>query len=134
MSKYILDSTVLIDHVRGRVGARRLLRGLQADGHHLGLCVVGVGELYSSLRPTEADTAVALVNNLEFYLSSVGIGMHAGQLRADLARQGITASITDMLIAATALAEAATVITANIRHFQVPGLNVLHAQSDPRQG
>jgi predicted nucleic acid-binding protein len=50
MAKYLLDTTILIDHLRGRQEAVDLLTALAHQGHRLGLCCVNVAELYSGLR------------------------------------------------------------------------------------
>jgi hypothetical protein len=49
MAKYILDTTLLIDHLRGRTETAELVDTLALDGHRLGVCCVSITELYSGL-------------------------------------------------------------------------------------
>jgi hypothetical protein len=49
----------------------------------------------------------------------------AGQWRYDFARQGVTLHIADALIAAVAMEEEASLITANLKDFPMSGLQVL---------
>jgi predicted nucleic acid-binding protein len=46
-------------------------------------------------------------------------------MKANLRRQGQTRSITDMIVAATALENGLAVATDNRRDFQIPGLALL---------
>ena len=55
----------------------------------------------------------------------------AGRLRFDYARQGITLSLGDMLIAATALEHGLTLITQNQKHFPLPDLALHPLPGDP---
>ena len=100
MAKYILDTTLLIDHLRGRNDAQELVDTLAADGHRLGVCCVSVSELYAGLGPDEQETAGDLTDNLEYFAVSLDAAREAGRYRHEFARRGTTLSITDTLIAA----------------------------------
>ncbi|MDA1129759.1 MAG: PIN domain-containing protein [Chloroflexi bacterium] len=117
MAKYILDTTLLIDHLRGRNGAQELVDTLALDGHRLGVCCVSIAELYSGLVPDEQAVAGDLIQGLEYYDVSREAAKEAGRYRYEFARRGITLSTTDTLIAAAAIEENATLITANTKDF-----------------
>jgi len=117
VAKYILDTTFLIDHLRGRKEAAELVDILALDGHRIGVCCVSIAELYSGLGQDEQTAAGDLTGGLEYYEVSRESARVAGRYRHDFARRGTTLSTTDTLIAATAIAEGAILITANTRDF-----------------
>ena len=47
MAKYLLDTTALIDYLKGHQPVVELLRELAEQGHDLGICCINVTELYS---------------------------------------------------------------------------------------
>ena len=62
------------------------------------------------------------VSLLTWYAATPAIARHAGRMRFEYARKGITLSLTDVLIAATALEHRLTWISDNRRHFPMPEL------------
>ena len=120
-----MDSTVLIDHLRGRGEARGFLHGLATDGHTLGVCCVNVAELYAGCLPSELANADKLIKGVAYYEASVAAAERAGKTRYQLARQGITVATSDALIGMIALAEGAVVITRNAKDFQAIGIPLL---------
>ena len=125
IAKYLLDTTILIDHLRGRQEAVDLLTVLVRQGHRLGLCCVNVAELYSGLRHEERARADRLIGNLDFYDVTREAAKQAGQYRYDFACRGITLSIADTLVAATAVTQSATLVTANTKDFPIEGIELL---------
>ena len=124
MAKYILDTTLLIDHLRGRNDAQELVDTLALEGHRLGVCCVSIAELYSGLGENEKATADDLTAGLEYYEVSREAAKQAGRYRYEFARRGTALSTTDTLIAATAIAEGATLITDNIKDFPMDGIKL----------
>lgn len=124
MAKYILDTTLLIDHLRGRNEAKELVDTLALEGHRLGVCCVSIAELYSGLGPDEQIAAGDLTESLEYYDVSREAAREAGRYRYEFARRGTALSTTDTLIAATAIEEDATLITDNIKDFPMDGIKL----------
>ena len=125
MPKYLLDTTALIDYMRGRQDVVDLVTSLARDGHQLGVCCINVAELYAGLRPGQQALADQLIDNLETYEVTQHVAKEAGRYCYDFARHGVTLTIADALIAATAVKETATLVTANARDFPMEGLLVL---------
>jgi hypothetical protein len=122
----VLDTTVLIDALRNRKQRRILLAGLVASGQELVTSTICIAELYGGLRPGEEGATQALLAGLEWIPVSAAIAAEAGNLKAEFRRQGQTRSITDMVIAATALISGGSVATDNLRDFQIQGLKLFH--------
>lgn len=125
MAKYLLDTTALIDHLRGRREVVDQITALVHQGHRLGLCGINVVEVYSGLCPEERDRADRLLDALDFYDIPREAAKQAGRYRYDFARQGITLSTTDSLVAAVATGEGAILITANVRDFPMEEIQLL---------
>jgi hypothetical protein len=121
----LLDTTVIIDALRNRNQRRAWLEQLLHSGKLLATSVVSVAEVYGGLIPGEEAGTRAQLANLELVPVSPRIAEKAGLIKAALARQGRTHSITDMLIAATALEFGYPLATDNQKHFQIPGLVLL---------
>ena len=125
MAKYLLDTTILIEHLCGRTEAVDLLTVLARQGHRMGLCCINVAELYSGLSHEERARADRLIDSLDFYDVTREVAKQAGEYRYDFARRGVTLSTADTLVAATAVAESATLITANTKDFPMKEIDLL---------
>ena len=125
MARYLLDTTVLINHMRGREAAVQLLTRLAREGHELGVCAINVAELYGSLRVEERVHADRLVESLDCYTTTLKAAAEAGRYRYDHARRGRTLTVADTLVAATAVAEGAVLVTANARDFPMQDVQLL---------
>lgn len=120
----LLDTTVLIDVLRGRAEVRRELAGLVAEGKLLATSVVNVAEVYAGMRVEEEARTEAFLSGLEVLPVTEAIARRAGKMKAEGARAGRTSSLADMLIAATALERAARAMTWNRKDFDRVGTQV----------
>ncbi|MDQ3529527.1 MAG: PIN domain-containing protein [Actinomycetota bacterium] len=125
MGAVLLDTTVLIDALRGRPAAQRLL-GLRAAGDQPYVCAVNAEEVRRGLRGHEQHVARQLLGGLRTVPLSVDEGWQAGQWRQRFAAQGTTLSQADCLVAAAALAVGARLATGNPRHFPMSEVAVEH--------
>ena len=125
MARLLLDSTVLIDALRGRPAAARLA-ALRRAGIEPWACVISVEEIWRGLRPAEETVARRLFNGLRLAPLGVAEGMRAGAWRRAFARRGTTLQQADCLIAAAAAGVNAALATANVDDFPMAEINVQH--------
>lgn len=121
----LLDSTVLIDYLRGRPAVARLQR-LEALGDVACTTAVNVEEVYRGLRPEEADRAEALVRGLMVLPLGAREGRQAGEWRRRFASEGRTLSQSDCLIAAAAYSASALLATGNPQGFPMAEIRLEH--------
>lgn len=123
--RVLLDTTVLIDYLRGRPAVERV-NALLARGDTPCTSPVNVEEIVRGLRATEAAAAEQLFDGLGILRIGRVQGRQAGEWRRQFAALGITLSQADCLIAASAHAADAVLATGNPRHFPMDGIQVEH--------
>lgn len=110
----LLDSDVLIDMLRRHPLAVAYLRGLPTVPF---LSVVVVAELFSGVHDgRERDELEDFMATSRVLPVSAAIAVQAGLFRRQY-RASHRPGLPDMLIAATALAHNATLVTLNAKHF-----------------
>lgn len=125
MALVLLDSTVLIDYLRGRPAAHRVERLAQVGDIPI-TSAINVEEIVRGLRPGEADDAMSLFLGLGILAIGLPVGYQAGTWRREHARLGVTLSQADCLVAAVAHSVGAILATGNPRHFPMQGVVVDH--------
>jgi predicted nucleic acid-binding protein len=125
VTRLLLDSTVLIDALRGRPAADRIA-GLRRTGVQPWTCAISVEEIWRGLRPEEEPVAARLFSGLRIAPLGVTEGQQAGRWRRDFARRGVTLHQADCLIAAAAVGVGASLATANVDDFPMEELVVDH--------
>ncbi len=125
MSRLLLDSTVLIDALRGRPAADRL-RGLRRLGVEPWVSAVSVEEIWRGLKSGEEAAARRLVQALRVAPLGAAEGRRAGRWRREFAASGVTLHQADCLVAAAAVGVGAALATANVSDFPMLGLDVQH--------
>ncbi len=125
MARLLLDSTVLIDALRGRPAADRVA-SLRRAGVEPWVCAISVEEIWRGLRSREEGAASRLFQGLRLAPLGVAEGMRAGSWRRAHAERGVTLHQADCLIAAAAVGIGATLATANIADFPMEDLVVEH--------
>ncbi len=90
----------------------------------MAISTVTIAEVYGGLRPGEESVTRALLSDLDWLSVTAAIAERAGELRAELRRQGQTRSTADMIVAATAMEHGFSIATDNWKDFQIPGLKL----------
>jgi predicted nucleic acid-binding protein len=117
VSRHLLDTTVLIAHLRGQEPVRRYLLSLLGHGHDLCISCVNIAEVEHGLRPAERKAVTALLDRLQYLITSREAARRAGRYQTTFGRRGETLSTADALIAGTARAHGAVIVTDNLKHF-----------------
>lgn len=125
MAAVLLDTTVLIDLLRGRSAVERL-GALRAGGDTPYTSAVNVEEVVRGLRPQEERVADGLLAGLRIIRLGEAEGRRAGAWRREYAGRGRTLSQADCLIAAAAASLDGRLATGNPRDFPMPDLAVEH--------
>jgi predicted nucleic acid-binding protein len=112
----LLDTTVLIDALRGRPVVGRL-RELRAAGQVPWICAINVEEVMRGTSTTEESAVARFLAGMRLAPLGRAEGALAGQWRRGFAREGVTLSQADCLIAAAALGVGAGLATGNPKHF-----------------
>lgn len=126
MAAILLDTTVLIDLLRGRPGALLRLQALREAGDSPFACAVNVEEIVRGLREHEDVAARALFSGLRVVALGTEEGWRAGEWRRRFATRGRTLTQADCLIAAAALSIGGRLATGNPKDFPMPELTIEH--------
>ena len=121
----LLDTTVLIDYLRGRPVVERV-DALVERGDVPCTSPVNVEEIVRGLRPGEFSAVDHLFDGLRVVSIGRAEGLRAGSWRREFAARGTTLSQADCLIASAAHASAAMLATGNPRHFPMTEIEVEH--------
>lgn len=126
---YLLDTDIVIYWLTDRYSHLRQKMALMPP-EQLHISAITVAELYfgayNSARPRENCALLAeLLPELTVLDFDSAAGIVFGQLKAELKRNGQLLNDSDLLIAATALAQNLVLVTNNIRHFaRIPALQI----------
>jgi predicted nucleic acid-binding protein len=122
--RLLLDSTFLIDYLRDNADAVNRFEQFWIDADELLVNDVVVAEAWSGGREPDAARLRAVLEPIEFVQPGTEAARTAGQWRADARAHGRSLSLADALIAATADAMAAAVLTRNIRDFSMTPVRI----------
>ena len=122
--RYLLDTTVLIDHNRGRQSAVDLVRHLFSEPNDLLVCDAIVAEALSGGPDREIAALRAMIDALEYVATHPDAARWAGESRRRLRRTGHR-RLGDAIIAGVAWFHDATIVTRNARDFEFQGVRVL---------
>jgi len=126
MAGILLDTTVLIDYLRGREGARARLRTVREQGDEAYVCAITVEEVTRGIHPREDDAFIELLDGLLVAPLGIAEGRLAGYWRRSLARRGRTVTQSDALVAAASVGVGARLATGNPKDFPMHGVEVAH--------
>ncbi|MFT4263278.1 MAG: type II toxin-antitoxin system VapC family toxin [Nocardioides sp.] len=113
----VLDTTVLIDWLRDRAGARAALHGLVASGELVTASVVTRTEVLTGLRSSERRDYDEVLRVPEWITVSEDIAELAGEWNHRFLRSHTSIGLGDYLVAATAQTLGAKLWTHNVKHF-----------------
>jgi len=113
----VVDTSVLIDHLRGDERAVRRLRAAVESRDELWSATVVRTEILAGARPKEEAAIIELLDGLRWMEITVEVADSAGRLAARYLRSHPGVDTVDYLIAACAQTLDAALLTLNVRHF-----------------
>lgn len=124
MPMFLLDTGILIRHLRNRPGYPELVQRLNQSGDLVISAFTRV-EVLRGMRDHERERTLNLLDSFVTQVIDQATADQAGEwLRAWQAR-GVTLGGPDAVIAACAFRAGAALVTTNARHFPMPELVVL---------
>ena len=123
VKRSVVDSNVWIEIFRQNATTVAFVKEL-AQRHNVICSVITIAELYAGVRPGEEERLYWMLRNATHAQVTTEIAKRAGLFRRRyLATHGL--ELTDCLIAATAEAYHADLVTYNTRHFPMPEIRVV---------
>ncbi len=120
----LLDTSVIVDHLRGRDQATQLLEEWVGADESLAASELTRFELLAGTRPDEHDQLEGFFSVLSWVPVTEEISRRAGEFARRYRRSHSGIGVADYLLAGTALALSAELVTTNVRHF--PMFDDLH--------
>jgi predicted nucleic acid-binding protein len=120
----VVDTSVLIDHLRGDARARDALRAAVLAGERLCASVLTKVEILAGMRAGEETATRRLLDSLDLVDVVDAVAERAGMLASTYLRSHPGVDPVDYLIAATTQHLGADLWTRNLKHFPMfPGLS-----------
>lgn len=116
MRKILLDTDVLIAHLRGQQEVSFQVRGLLASNLLVAYTAVSVAEIYQGIRSNEKEAAEHTFSTMECLEINRAVGKRAGEYLKSYAKShGL--EVPDALIAASAFVHKFSLCTFNWKHY-----------------
>lgn len=123
MARYLLDTGLIIRHLRGQQPVVQLLREL-GKRERLGVSSVTRMEIRAGMHPDEAFKTQKLLSRFITYDLTLDIADRAGDYIREYRSAGQPLSVPDAIIAATAVIHQLTLVTLNPKDFSMTGLSL----------
>ena len=123
MPDYLLDTNILIRHLRRHQPTTDLMAALTLNGE-VGISTITRIEMIQGMREHERNKTLELLNSLTPYDLDSAIADLSGEYIHHYQTQGITLTIPDAIIAATAMRYRLILVTYNAKHFPMPELHL----------
>lgn len=119
----LVDSDILIAHLRGLAAARKWLVTARSESGPLAVSVVSIAEIASGMRSAERAEVWRLLGSLRVEPVTEMIARRAGELMRQYRRSHAAIGLGDYLVAGTAHVRGLELATLNVRHYpMVAGL------------
>jgi tRNA(fMet)-specific endonuclease VapC len=128
--KYVFDTNVFVQILRGKGHGRTIIKKLEATPPHtVAFSSVTLGELaFGADLATRGNEELRVLKLLQDYIElpfAIDVAWTYGKIRADLHKKGLLIGQLDMMIAATALHHQLILVTHNTHEFsRVKGLRI----------
>ncbi len=130
MTRYLLDTTALIDFSKDREPTRSRILSMIGAGEKLGVCAINVAEFYTgAVPPGKRFIWDQFIGSLAYWDITFEAAVRAGRDRQHFLRTEQTLSMTDVLIAAVARQQGAILVTSNRKHYPMADITLLSLQT-----
>ncbi len=123
MADFLLDSDVVIWHLRGRQSVASCVVILARRGR-LGLSAITRAEVLQGMRESERKATLGFLDACETLPVTVETADRAGDIVRSFRVRGVTLALPDALIGATAMLAGLPLYTCNPRHYPLEGLDL----------
>ncbi len=113
----VLDTSIVVDHLRNRDAAVHLLEQLLNDGEHVAASEIVRFEVLSGVRANEREAVEQFFSLVDWLALDEPTIRLAADLAREFRREHSGIDTADYLIAATALHTHARLLTTNVLHF-----------------
>jgi predicted nucleic acid-binding protein len=121
MSRFLLDSDVIIWHLRGQKEVTEMLKDLQRFG--LPACsALSVLEVQLGVKKGEEEKTDRFLRSLKVFDVNREIANKAAQLIREYRATGVTIDLPDAVIASTCILHDLALVTYNTKHYPIPEL------------
>lgn len=122
---YVLDSDIIIWILRGD---RKIISTLDSlvGKNKTGISTITIAEIYKFTFPSEFVKNSDVIEQHQVFTVTSGIAKEAGLYWNQFHNQLLNLSLTDTIIAATAKAHDATLVSLNTRHFPMSDIKILN--------
>ena len=117
MAAVVVDTTVLIDHLRGRTEAQAALAAIIEAGDELCGVTISRTEVLAGMRRGEEAATYRLLGSVRWIDVTTDLADAAGRLAQRYLRSHRGVETADLLIAAATEAIDGRLLTLNVRHF-----------------
>ena len=124
MAKYLLDTTTIIDHLRGNKKVNSRLEAIGQRGDTAGCCCINIAETYAGMKEKEKEKTDMFIESLYYFEVTKEIAKLAGELRQKHVKKGKTLATSDVIVAAVAVTYGLTLITKNVKHYPFHELGI----------
>lgn len=124
MNDYLLDTDILIWHLRGRDDIVRLMEKL-AERNRLHISAISRTEVLVGTLPKEEKKTKELLSSLATCPIEEKVADMAGEYIRLFRKEGVTINIPDALIAATAVINDLVLVTLNLKDYPMKDVKKL---------
>lgn len=124
MSKYLIDSNIIIDFLIGRDEAVKLLNEIKKIDDFPATSALCIAEVQLGVKRGEEEKTDKFLKSLKVYNITREIANQAGKYIREHKSKGIILSLVDTIVAITCIINNLVLVTYNTRHYPIKELNL----------